>query len=199
MAWKIHVPRQGGSIQQGKPCMIWSQFKQNVMKKIKYIVIFTLDITIFMWLCAGFKRWAETCSFTRGCLMISMTFMNFPKPGVKFHDFSRPGKRNEIPWLFQVFHDWIHPANNPVWAFNYNFTFIVLNLYHRANSKAQWTKHNSIFMSRDVARVTHHGRQWNILTETMEGMPCCPCCRGMFWKITLHVKFFLKIIFWLFR
>ena len=51
---------------------------------------------------------------------------------------------------------------------NSNSTFIALNLCQRADSKAQWTKHNSISISRDVARVMHHGRQWNILSETME-------------------------------
>ena len=38
-------------------------------------------------------------------------------------------------------------------------------------------KHYSIFLSRDVKRVTNHGRLRSILIETMEGMPCC---RGMF-------------------
>ena len=60
---------------------------------------------------------------------------------------------------------------------NSNSTFIALNLCKRADSKAQWIKHYSIFMSRDAARVMHHGRQWNRLSETMEGMPCC---RGKF-------------------
>ena len=45
---------------------------------------------------------------------------------------------------------------------NLNSTFIVLNLFQREDSKVQWTKHNSIFMSRYIARVIHHGRQWNI-------------------------------------
>ena len=29
----------------------------------------------------------EQCHFVRGGLLISMTFMNFSKPGVDFHDF----------------------------------------------------------------------------------------------------------------
>ena len=39
-----------------------------------------------------------------------MTLYEISKPGVHFHDFSKPGKNNGIPRLFQVFHDWIHPA-----------------------------------------------------------------------------------------
>ena len=35
----------------------------------------------------------EQRRFAKGCLLISMTFMNVPKPGVNFHDFSRPGKK----------------------------------------------------------------------------------------------------------
>ena len=31
-------------MQQNKPCMIWSQFKENVMKKIKFTSTFMLDI-----------------------------------------------------------------------------------------------------------------------------------------------------------
>ena len=60
---------------------------------------------------------------------------------------------------------------------NSNSTFIALNLCQRADSKAQWTKHNSIFMSRDIARVMHHWEDNGIWSE-MEGMSCC---RGMFW------------------
>ena len=44
-------------------------------------------------------------------------FMDFPKPGVNFHDFSRPGKKNNgIPWLFHFFCDWIYPVIRQVRA-----------------------------------------------------------------------------------
>ena len=36
--------------------------------------------------------------------------MNFPKPGVNFHDFSRPGKEKWSSMTFPGFHDWIHPV-----------------------------------------------------------------------------------------
>ena len=107
MAWKRHVQRQGGMTWQAKHYMIWSQCKQNVMKLIKNkISIFMLDISISLCWCTGFKRGTEPCCFARGCLIICMTFMNFPKPGVKFHVFSRPRKRKwnsmtfpGFPWL----------------------------------------------------------------------------------------------------
>ena len=35
----------------------------------------------------------EQCCFCKRCLLIFMTFYEFPKPGVNFHDFSRPGKK----------------------------------------------------------------------------------------------------------
>ena len=38
----------------------------------------------------------QQCCFAKGCLLISMTFKDFPKPGVNFHDFSRPGKKMEF-------------------------------------------------------------------------------------------------------
>ena len=37
------------------------------------------------------ERKEQHC-FARGCLLISMTFYEFSKPGVNFHDFSRPEK-----------------------------------------------------------------------------------------------------------
>ena len=41
------------------------------------------------------ERKEQRC-FVRGYLLIYMTFMNFPKPGVNFHDFSRPEKKMEF-------------------------------------------------------------------------------------------------------
>ena len=107
---KRHVPRQGGRMQQGIPCKIWSRFKQNMMTKMKSIFIFMLDISISLCWCAGFERGNKLCGSARGFFIISMTSMNFPKPGDK-NSMTFPGleKENEIPWLFQVFHDWIHP------------------------------------------------------------------------------------------
>ena len=99
--------RQGGRMRQAKPCMIWSQFKQNVMTKLNLVLFsyWTYPYPSLSW-CAGFQKGPELCGFARGCLIISMTFMNFPKPPVKFHDFSRPGKRKwnsmtfpGFPWL----------------------------------------------------------------------------------------------------
>ena len=46
MGWKRHVLRQGGRMWQVIPRIILGQFKQNVMKKIKSISIFMLDIPI---------------------------------------------------------------------------------------------------------------------------------------------------------
>ena len=45
----------------------------------------------------------EQCRFAKRCLLISRTFMNFPKPGVIFHDFSRPGKRKSNSMTFPGF------------------------------------------------------------------------------------------------
>ena len=57
---------------------------------------------------------------------------------------------------------------------NSKWTFIALNLY---KTQTLMRNEQNAGMSRDVARVMHHERQWNILSKTMEGMPCC---RGMF-------------------
>ena len=50
---------------------------------------------------------------------------------------------------------------------NSNSTFIVLNHCPKPEYKVQETKHNSIFMFKDIARVTHYGKQSSILMETM--------------------------------
>ena len=60
----------------------------------------------------------------------------------------------------------------------------MLNLYQRAMNK----KHNSIFISRAIARVANHGRQWNILKEAMEGLVVYMYVWAFFWawpQITL--------------
>ena len=52
----------------------------------------------------------ENCCFVRECLLISMTFYEFSKTWSQFPWLLQAWKRkNGIPWLFQVFHDWIHP------------------------------------------------------------------------------------------
>ena len=83
---------QGKEVGCGRPNRVWlvNQFKRNVMKKIKFISIFMLDIAIFLCWCAGLK--GET-------KLTFMTFMNFPKPGVKFHDFSRFSMTGYTLWL----------------------------------------------------------------------------------------------------
>ena len=113
--------RNEGSMRQAIPCMIWSQFKQNVTKKMKSISTFMLYISISLCWCAGFKRGTKPCSFCKRMPYISMPFMNFPKPGVKFHDFSRPGKRNWNSMTFPgtVFHDWIYPDYFKKWIISY--------------------------------------------------------------------------------
>ena len=68
----------------------------------------------------------EQCHFTRGCLLISMTFYEFSKTWSQFPWLFQAWK-NGIPWLFQVFHDWIHPGLSSI--------FEILGLYHSGEAK----------------------------------------------------------------
>ena len=68
----------------------------------------------------------------------------------------------------------------------YQNPFLILLLYCLISTWGQTLrrskqKHNLIFITRDIAKVTHHRRQGSILMETVEGMPCC---RGMFWAVS---------------
>ena len=87
-----------------------------------------------------FKRGTKQRGFAKGCLIISMTFMNFPKPEVIFQDFSRPGKRKWNSMTFPGF-PWLdtpcilHFTNCIFWRKNYyliantmKYAFIYLNL-----------------------------------------------------------------------
>ena len=89
IAWKRHVPRQEGRMWQTISCMIWSPFKQNHDEKIN---LFLFACWTYQYFCNDVQE-PTPHGFARGWLLISITFLNFPKPGVKFHIFSRPGKR----------------------------------------------------------------------------------------------------------
>ena len=62
------------------------------------------DLITYMYPCIEMlDERKEQCHFARGCLLISMTFYEFSKPGVNFHDFSRPGKEKWNPMTFPGF------------------------------------------------------------------------------------------------
>ena len=113
MTYGIRDMCQGKEVGCGRPNPVWlgNQFKWNVMKKIKSSSISMLDISISLWWFVGFKRGTEPWGFERGCLVISMTFF-WIFQNLESNSMTFPGleKENEIPWLFQVFHDWIHPV-----------------------------------------------------------------------------------------
>ena len=52
-------------------------------------------------------------------------------------------------------------------------------------------------MSRDVVRVTHHGKHWKLFdyASTMEGMPCCRGMFSAFKKIYIEQEFASKLKF----